>query len=337
MKATPIASGFRRSCGGCGAHLVEYHRHQFRKLLARPLQNAGGKRVALLGAACDHRSQRGKIRRLAPSQTSAGWPAQPAPRPSPAPSAARSRAAGNWSRPAARDRTLRSRPAPAAPPESPPARSSSPSPRRPAPAPSRPRRKLSPLADRPIAFDPVPAITSIPGPPANAASSAISSSPHRISSPATTAVTARRAHACTAGLLTPASPKHVRSTCPSETPAAAAASASIACSRAVASGSETRISFTVPVVARASTRSRRQSGTASWSRPHRSQQSSPSQQSYRHASRDTLRTAFHPAPHQKRLTVQRSSSGRATAKPNTRHEVTILRQCLCGCIRSISA
>ena len=128
-----------------------------------------------------------------------------------------------------------------------------PEPSSPSIGPQPPAPNSSPFADRPIALFPVPAITRIPRPPANPASSAISSSPHRISSPRTISARLRRAHACTAGPLQPASPKQVRVTWPSDAPAAAAASANIARNRAVASSSETRINFTVPVAARART------------------------------------------------------------------------------------
>ena len=186
-----------------------------------------------------------------------GWRRQPIRQASPASSAARSRAAGKWDRCRSGHRFgsfNRSRSC---------ARSAAriasspihvPDPSSPSTGPQPPAPKSLARSERPIAFDPVPATTRIPGPPAKAASSAISSSPHSSNSPATSSVDRPPAHARTAGLLIPASPKHVRVICPSETPAAAATSASIACSRAVASASETRISFTVPVVARASTR-----------------------------------------------------------------------------------
>ena len=129
-----------------------------------------------------------------------------------------------------------------------------PDPSSPSTGPQPPAPKVSPASVRPMAFDPVPATTSIPGPPAKAASSAISSSPQIKSSPETELERTRLAHARTAGLLIPASPRQVREMWLSETPAAAATSASIACRRAVASGSPTRMSFTVPAVARARTR-----------------------------------------------------------------------------------
>ena len=111
-----------------------------------------------------------------------------------------------------------------------------------------------PFAQRPITFDPVPAMIRIPGPPWNAASSAISSSPHSSSSPLTIAPSVDSAQARTAGLELPASPMHVRVTESSVTPALAAPSRNSSSSRAVAVSSHTVISLTVAPAASPSTR-----------------------------------------------------------------------------------
>ena len=129
-----------------------------------------------------------------------------------------------------------------------------PEPSSPSTGPQPPAVTVTPLLHRPITFDPVPAITSIPGPPWNAASSAISSSPATRISPLTTERSVLSAHARAASLELPASPMQVRSTASSATDAFAAAARTSSCSRAVATSSPTLISFTVSPAASPSTR-----------------------------------------------------------------------------------
>src|SRR5580704_9260592 len=90
----------------------------------------------------------------------------------------------------------------------------------------------------------------IPGPPRKAPSRAISSSPASRTLPPTDLPISRSAHSRTASMVTPAMPMQVWVTSARLAPAASETSVSMACSRAEASASPTRINFTLPVVAR---------------------------------------------------------------------------------------